>query len=156
MDPALCGHTTGDGEPTISQIHNYGERRWFVKIETPSITGGVFYLYLYLSIMKYKITDSKLESVVFLYLDNQDFVTMEYGTYEYFLNSENDEYAQIKFSERSRWCTIERKLMVEIASFFSLEYHDAMSFIARWVESKIGLEFNTIESQSDIIVRYFK
>jgi hypothetical protein len=46
--------------------------------------------------------------------------------------------------------------MVEIASFFSLEYHDAMSFIARWVESKIGLEFNTIESQSDIIVRYFK
>jgi hypothetical protein len=106
--------------------------------------------------MKYKITDSKLESVVFLYLDNQDFVTMEYGTYEYFLNSENDEYAQIKFNEKSRWCTIERKLMVEIASFFSLEYHESMSLIAKWVESKIGLEFNTIESQSDIIVRYFK
>jgi hypothetical protein len=42
MDPALCGHTTGDGEPTISQIHNYGERRWFVKIETPFQKSGVF------------------------------------------------------------------------------------------------------------------
>jgi hypothetical protein len=106
--------------------------------------------------MKYLITESQFNNVVFKYLDNQDFVTMEYGTYEYFLNSENDEYAQIKFNERSRWCTIERKLMVEIASFFSLEYHEAMSLIARWVESKIGLEFNIIESQSDIIVRYFK
>jgi hypothetical protein len=45
--------------------------------------------------------------------------------------------------------------MFEIASFFSLEYHDAMSLIARWVERKIGLEFNTIETQSDIIVYYF-
>jgi hypothetical protein len=46
--------------------------------------------------------------------------------------------------------------MVEIASFFSLEYHEAMSLIAKWVENKIGVEFNTIETQSDIIVRYFK
>jgi hypothetical protein len=46
--------------------------------------------------------------------------------------------------------------MVEIASFFSLEYHEAMSLIAKWVENKIGVEFNTVETQSDIIVRYFK
>lgn len=105
--------------------------------------------------MKYLITESQFNNVVFKYLDNQDFVTMEYGTYEYFLNSENDEYAQIKFSKSSRWCTIERKLMFEIASFFSLEYHEAMSLIARWVESKIGIEFNTVETQSDIVVYYF-
>jgi hypothetical protein len=106
--------------------------------------------------MKYIITESKLNQVIFKYLDNQDFIQIEKNGGVYFINSEGDEYAQIKFNKSSRWCTIERKLMVEIASFFSLEYHDAMSFIARWVESKIGLEFNTIESQSDIIVRYFK
>jgi hypothetical protein len=106
--------------------------------------------------MKYLITESQFDNVVFNYLDNQDFFTMEYGTYEYFLNSENDEYAQIKFNERNRWCTIEKELMVEIASFFSLEYHEAMSLIAKWVENKIGVEFNTVETQSDIIVRYFK
>jgi len=105
--------------------------------------------------MKYLITESQIDKVIFRYLDNQDFVTMEYGTYEYFLNSENDEYAQIKFNKSSLWCTIERELMVEIASFFSLEYHEAMSFIARWVESKIGIEFNTIETKSDIVVYYF-
>ena len=27
--------------------------------------------------MKYKITDSQLESVIFLYLDNQDFIKIE-------------------------------------------------------------------------------
>jgi len=105
--------------------------------------------------MKYLITESQFNNVVFKYLDNQDFINTQYGTYEYFLNSKDDNYAQIKFNERSRWCTIERKLMVEIASFFSLEYHEAMSLIARWVESKIGLEFNTIETQSDIVVYYF-
>jgi hypothetical protein len=46
MDPALCGHTTGDGEPTISQIHNYGERRWFVKIETPLVKEWGFLFYI--------------------------------------------------------------------------------------------------------------
>ena len=104
--------------------------------------------------MKYLITESQFDKIIFKYLDNQDFIFIQYGVNDYFVNSEKDEYAQIKFN--SHRCTIDRKLMTEIASFFSLEYHDAMSFIARWVESKIGLEFNTIESQSDIIVRYFK
>jgi hypothetical protein len=31
-----------------------------------------------------------------------------------------------------------------------------MSLIAKWVENKVGIEFNTIETQSEIIVRYFK
>jgi hypothetical protein len=106
--------------------------------------------------MKYVITESQREKIIFKYLDNQDLIQKEYGTYEYFLNSENDEYAQIKFNERSRWCTIEKELMVEIASFFSLEYREAMSLITKWVENKVGVEFNTIETQSEIIVRYFK
>jgi hypothetical protein len=50
MDPALCGHTTGDGEPTISQIHNYGERRWFVKIETPLVKEwGFLFVFIFIN-----------------------------------------------------------------------------------------------------------
>jgi hypothetical protein len=30
MDPALCGHATGDGEQTISKIHTRGEHGRFV------------------------------------------------------------------------------------------------------------------------------
>ena len=70
--------------------------------------------------MKYLITESQINKVIFKYLDNQDFVYMEYGINCYFLNSEKDEYAQIKLN--SHRCTIDRKLMTEIASFFSLEH----------------------------------
>jgi hypothetical protein len=104
--------------------------------------------------MKYLITESQLDKVIFKYLDNQDFVYMEYGINGYFLNSEKDEYAQIKLN--SHRCTIDRKLMTEIASFFSLDNFDSLSSIAKWVESKTGTHYITVEAESDIIVYYFK
>jgi hypothetical protein len=79
---------------------------------------------------------------------------MEYGINGYFLNSEKDEYAQIKLN--SHRCTIDRKLMTEIASFFSLDNFDSLSSIAKWVESKTGTHYITVEVESDIIVYYFK
>jgi hypothetical protein len=104
--------------------------------------------------MKYLITESQLDKVIFKYLDNQDFVYMEYGINGYFLNSEKDEYAQIKLN--SHRCTIDRKLMTEIASFFSLDNFDSLSSIAKWVESKTGTHYITVGVESDIIVYYFK
>jgi hypothetical protein len=104
--------------------------------------------------MKYLITESQFDKIIFKYLDNQDFVYMEYGINGYFLNSEKDEYAQIKFN--SHRCTIDRKLMTEIASFFSLKNFDSLSSIAKWVESKTGTHYITVEVESDIIVYYFK
>jgi hypothetical protein len=80
---------------------------------------------------------------------------MEYGENGYLLNSKSDEYAQIKFNNRSRWCTIDRKLMDEIASFFSLNNIDAISAISKWVENKIGTHYNAVDVQSDIVVYYF-
>ena len=103
--------------------------------------------------MKYLITESQFDKVIFKYLDNQDFVYMEYGINGYFLNSEKDEYAQIRFN--SYWCTIDRKLMTEIASFFSLDNFDSLSSIAKWVESKTGTHYITVGVESDIIVYYF-
>jgi|LakMenE01Jun11ns_1017448.scaffolds.fasta_scaffold9757892_1 hypothetical protein len=104
--------------------------------------------------MKYLITESQINKVIFKYLDNQDFVYMEYGINGYFLNSEKDEYAQIKLN--SHRCTIDRKLMTEIASFFSLDNFDSLSSIAKWVESKTGTHYITVGVESDIIVYYFK
>ena len=103
--------------------------------------------------MKYLITESQINKVIFKYLDNQDFVYMEYGINGYFLNSEKDEYAQIKLN--SHRCTIDRKLMTEIASFFSLDNFDSLSSIAKWVESKTGTRYGAVDAQSDIIVYYF-
>jgi hypothetical protein len=103
--------------------------------------------------MRYLITESQLDKVVFKYLDNQDFVYMEYGINGYFLNSEKDEYAQIRFN--SYWCTIDRKLMDEIVSFFSLSNIDSISAISKWVESKTGTHYGAVDVQSEIVVYYF-
>ena len=121
----------------FSQIHNYGERRWFVKIETPFQKSGVFYLYLYLLIMKYKITDSKLESVIFLYIDIQEFIQIERGDKIYFVNSEDDEDGEIRYDKSNGWVVINNKFITEIARYFPLEWSDCEEIVGRWVEKTL-------------------
>jgi hypothetical protein len=89
--------------------------------------------------MKYKITDSRLESVIFLYLDNQDFIKIERENSIYFVNSEGDKYAQIRYDKDDGWCGIYYKLIEEISSFFSLEQTDSKKVIGRWVENTLQM-----------------
>ena len=89
--------------------------------------------------MKYKITDRQLDDVIFLYLDNQDFIQIERDDKIYFANSEGDEYAQIRYDKSDGWCYIYHKLVDEISSFFSLEKTDAKQVIGRWVENSIQM-----------------
>ena len=89
--------------------------------------------------MKYEITDKKLESVIFLYLDNQDFIQIERETNIYFVNSEGDEYAQIRYDKDDGWCGIHYKLIYEISSFFSLVEIDSKEVIGRWVENTLQM-----------------
>ena len=89
--------------------------------------------------MKYKITDSKLDSVIFLYLDNQDFIRIERDDKIYFANSEGDEYAQIKYDKDDGWCYISWKLVKEIYYFFSLGEYDSEQVIGRWVENTLQI-----------------
>ena len=105
--------------------------------------------------MKFIITESQKDKAIFKYLDNQDLVVIGYGDNLYFVNSEEDEFAKIKFNDISKWCTIGRDLMNEIASFFSLTNIDSISVIADWVKSKLGEDFRTVDVEREIIVRYF-
>jgi hypothetical protein len=50
--------------------------------------------------MKYLITESQIDKVIFKYLDNQDFIQIEKGDGVYFVNSEGDEYAQIRYFKK--------------------------------------------------------
>lgn len=95
--------------------------------------------------MKYLITESQREKVIFRYLDNQDFIPIEKGDKIYFANSEGDEYAQIRYNEDDGWCYIHYKLVDEISSFFSLWGADSKEVIGMWVENTIQMEVtNTI------------
>jgi hypothetical protein len=106
--------------------------------------------------MKYVITESQREKIIFKYLDNQDLIQKEYGEYLYFVNSKDDIYAQIKYNPIRGWITISIDLMKEISNFFSLDNNDSLSAIAHWVENKLGADYTMVDTQSDIVVRYFK
>ena len=90
--------------------------------------------------MKYLITESQLDRVIFKYLDNQDFIQIEKNGSTYFFNSEGDEYAQIKSSMTNEWCYISTKLIEEISSFFSLHYLDSKEVIGSWVSDTLQIK----------------
>ena len=90
--------------------------------------------------MKYLITESQLDKVIFKYLDNQDFIQIKKGDSIYFVNSEGDEYGQIRFDKNDGWCPIYYKLVDEISRFFSMDEDDSESFIGRWVENTLQMK----------------
>ncbi len=87
--------------------------------------------------MKYLITESQIDRLIFKYLDNQDFIQIEKKDSIYFVNSEGDEYAQIRYDKNNGWCYIYWKLIGEISSFFSLGENDSQKVIGRWVENTL-------------------
>ena len=97
--------------------------------------------------MKFLITESKLEYVIIKYLDNQDFVKIDKGENIYFVNSENDKLAQIKFNKSDGRCFINYNLVKEISSFFSMEKSDSEQVIGRWVESTLQMKVSVVKSK---------
>ena len=89
--------------------------------------------------MKYLITESQFNKVIFKYLDSQDFVQIEKNNRIYFVNSEGDEYAQIRFDKKNGFCYIYYKLIDEISTFFSMEESDSEQVIGRWVENTLQM-----------------
>jgi len=101
--------------------------------------------------MKYLITESQRDNVIFKYLDNQDFVVIKMENRLYYVNSEGDEYAQVRYHPKDRWCTIHYDLVEEIDNFFSLDTYQSIGVINRWVENKLGINSINVEVASPIV-----
>jgi len=95
--------------------------------------------------MKYLITESQFDKMIFKYLDNQDFVIKKsvktsfgVSNITHFLNSSGDLAADslINFY-RDGECFINFELIDEIAKFFSMDFNDSKYVIARWVGHKL-------------------
>ena len=95
--------------------------------------------------------DKDLERVIFSYLDSQDFVVIKMKNRLYYVNSENDEYAQVRYHPKDRWCTIHYDLVEEIGKFFSLDTYQSIGVINRWVENKLGINSINVEVASPIV-----
>ena len=89
--------------------------------------------------MKYIITESQFDKVIFKYLDNQHFIKIKKGKRIYFVNSERDEYAQIRYDKSDGRCYIHIELIEEISKFFSLQESDSKEVIGRWVENTLQM-----------------
>jgi hypothetical protein len=89
--------------------------------------------------MKYLITESQRDKVIFKYLNNQDFVQIRKGATIFFVNSEDDEYSEIRYDKISGWCYIVISLINEVSSFFSLSISESIKLISRWVEDTLKM-----------------
>ena len=95
--------------------------------------------------MKFIITESKLENIIFKYLDNQDLIKVEKGEYIYLVNSLGDEFAQIKYNKNIGWCTFRADLRNEISDFFSLSRDISKVIISEWVENTLQVKVSNTQ-----------
>ena len=89
--------------------------------------------------MKYLITESQFDKVIFKYLDNQDFIQIKRGYHIYFVNSGGDKYAQIRYDEDTNWVGMTDNLCEEIGSFFSISKENSQKIIGLWVKLKFKI-----------------
>ena len=92
--------------------------------------------------MKYVITESQLDKVIFRYLDVQDLNIIKIGASTYF-SYPDDNFAQIKYGgnhANNELCFIFIGLIEEVSSFFSLERYQSTRIIGQWVKKKLNLD----------------
>jgi len=104
--------------------------------------------------MKYLITESKLEKVIFKYLDIQDFVIYDnkkrFSNYIYFLNNESDRESQISvytnnaFGEVRNWIFVNSDLTDKLSTLFPIGKSDCLDIIKAWVNNTLGISDSTI------------
>jgi len=99
--------------------------------------------------MKYLITESQFDKVVFKYLDLERLVQIDKEDKIFFVNSERDEYAQIRYNKESGRCYISSKLINKISRFFSLD--ESEEIIGRWVENTLQMEVSETKKVSSFI-----
>lgn len=96
--------------------------------------------------MKYLILESQIDRLVVKYLNSKHYTQINKGDRIYFVNSEGDKYAQIKYDKSDGLCFVNINLIKEISSFFDLEFSDSKEVIGRWVENTLNQEVEDILS----------
>ena len=100
--------------------------------------------------MKYLITESQAKiAATFHKLDMKKFIQIEMDGNIYFVKSEWDEYAQIRYHKDDGWCGIRHNLIKEISSLFSLQESDSKEFIGRWVENTLKMRVTETFAPTD-------
>ena len=108
--------------------------------------------------MKFIITESKIEKIIFRFLDMKDYniVKKKYspilgqkkaktivGTYYHFVSPGND-YSDIRYSSWDGRLFITTELIEEVMDMFSIEDDDTLIYISEWVEKQLEREIDVL------------
>lgn len=96
--------------------------------------------------MKYLITESQRDKIVFKYLDKQNFIKVNKNKEICFLYSPDDLWAIMKYMRGK--LIINKDLTNEIESFFSLDEDDTEILIRDWVSKEIGINIDIWDVKS--------
>jgi len=90
--------------------------------------------------MESEMKNNKLDSIIFKYLENKNFIIKKTITEYYFLEDESDRSGKIKIMKDDAVCFIDYDLIKEIQSFFSVETNTSKDIITRYVENILNIE----------------
>lgn len=133
------------GEWNVYEVKWGNDFVWFVISE---------YICIYYY-MKFLITELQLSKAVFRYLNNLNFIQIETSSNIFFINSEDDEHAQIRYHKNYRLCHINLNLIEHISALFSLDVITSKNIIGNWVGNTLQMEINyaqwVVFSKSEIL-----
>jgi hypothetical protein len=109
--------------------------------------------------MKYLITESQVNKIIFKYLDNQDFVKDATSKEIFFLNSINDEHGVIVFDKKKGMLFVSYELIEEIAKFFSIPNVHSLNLITDWaqgyIDQRIRLNYIAATNHRGLLARSY-
>ena len=98
--------------------------------------------------MKYIITESQREKLVFKYLDRQTFYVTKYDDFNFYkredIENRNFDSKIIISTHKQKYCFMDANFVNTISDIFSLDRGDSMNIIGDWVENKTGFEFKNL------------
>lgn len=84
--------------------------------------------------------DEQIESVVFAYLDGNDYDTFQ-DKYDFFLvNQEDPDYFDFRYNFEKKTLEFHDNVIRELKKYFRLRYVDADYLIVKWFAQKYGFE----------------
>jgi hypothetical protein len=89
----------------------------------------------------------KNKTIIFKYLDGINFSIIDKDNKLYFMNSEDNEFAWIRYDIKDGWCLIYWRLVGEICDWFPLEDSDAEEVIGKWVEYTLQMRVTNTNNE---------
>ena len=90
--------------------------------------------------MKFLISESKLGSILFSYLDNMNLTIKETSDNYYFLRGEDNWKSEIRVVKYFGHCYLSYDFVKEISDFFSIKFDETEKIIGKYVEKKLNVE----------------